>query len=230
MIEKFLHKKIVYKKDIDPVCEYVRQMCRKVKETRNLDIPINDAVFTVVDTETTGLEIDKAKIINIAAVKVKDFKIVDFYNAFINPGMKIPEKSIKWHGITDDMVKDKPSAIEVLPEFLKFVSATPIVGHHIGFDIKMINKEMSEYFGCKLENYSIDTMLLYSCAILKKDDHVSLDHLFDVYNVQCTGRHTALGDALATAEVFNKIIYQANKNYDTVAELINIQKTFNQIQ
>jgi DNA polymerase III epsilon subunit family exonuclease len=230
MIEKFFHRKNVYKKNVDPVSAYVMRLCSKVKENRNLDIPIQDAVFSVVDTETTGLEIAKAKIINIAAVKVKNFKIVDFYNAFINPGMKIPEDSIKWHGITDDMVKGKPSTMEVIPEFLKFVSATPIVGHHIGFDIRMINKEMTECFGCKLENYSIDTMLLYSNAILKRDEHVSLDYLFDVYNVQCTGRHTALGDALATAEVFNKIIYQANKNYDSVAELINIQKAFNQSQ
>lgn len=230
MIEKFLFKKNIYNKNSDPVNSYVHRLCEMVKKNRSLDELIQNAEFSVVDTETTGLEIANARVINIAAVKVKNFKIVDFYNAFINPQMKIPPSSIDWHGITDDMVKDKPIAVEVMPEFLKFVSDNPIVGHHIGFDVKMINKELGEFFGCKLENYTIDTMLLYSNAIVRKETHVSLDHLFDVYNVVCTGRHTALGDALATSEVFNKIIYQANKNFDTVGDLFNIQKEINQSQ
>lgn len=230
MIEKFLFKKNIYNKNNDPVNSYVLKLCEAAKKNRNLDKQIEHAEFSVVDTETTGLEISSAKVINIAAVKVKNFKIIDFYNAFINPQMKIPVSSINWHGITDDMVKDKPIAIEVIPEFLKFVSDDPIVGHHIGFDVKMINKELEQFFGCKLENHTIDTMLLYSNAIVKKDTHVSLDHLFDVYNVACTGRHTALGDALATAEVFNKIIYQANKNFNTVGDLVNIQKEISQSQ
>ncbi|HAL86526.1 MAG TPA: 3'-5' exonuclease [Deferribacteraceae bacterium] len=186
---------------------------------------IEDAVFSVVDTETTGLDLSKARVINIAAVKVQNFKIIDFYNTFINPEMIIPPESIKWHNITDEMVKDKPKVEEILPDFMKFVGTSVIVGHHINFDIKMINKELNGCFGCQLHNQWLDTMLIYSRAIIKKEDHLTLDHLFDVYNVKCNGRHTALGDALATAEVFTKMVFQANEHYSTIRELVDCQKS-----
>ena len=89
----------------------------------------------------------------------------------------------------------------------------------------MINKELSSCFGCQIHNQWLDTMLIYSRAIIKKEDHLSLDHLFDVYNVKCNGRHTALGDALATAEVFTKMIFQANEHYSTIRELVDCQKS-----
>jgi DNA polymerase-3 subunit epsilon len=89
----------------------------------------------------------------------------------------------------------------------------------------MINKEMNNCFGCQIKNHWLDTMLLYSRAIIKKDEHYSLDHLLDVYNVTCNGRHTALGDALATAEVFTKMIALASSEFRTVNELSNCQKS-----
>jgi DNA polymerase-3 subunit epsilon len=225
MITKLFGKKSVDNKPKDPIALYVHKLCDMAKAYNPLGEKIKDAVFSVVDTETTGLDINQARVINIAAVKVQNFKIIDFYNTFINPEIIIPPESIKWHNITDDMVKDKPKVEEVLPDFLKFVGSSVVVGHHINFDIKMINKELLNSFGCQMSNQWLDTMLIYSHAILKKEDHHTLDHLFGVYNVKCNGRHTALGDALATAEVFTKMIFQANKNYDIVRELVDCQKS-----
>ena len=205
---------------------YIKRLCEMGCDSAILSQNIEDAVFSVVDTETTGLDINEAKLINIAAVKVQNFKIIDFYNTFINPEIIIPPDSIKWHNITDDMVQDKPTADEILPDFLNFVGSSVIVGHHINFDIKMINKELGNCFNCSLKNHWLDTMLIYSRAILRRDEHHTLDHLFDIYNVTCNGRHTALGDALATAEVFTKMIFQANKDYKTVKELVDGQKSF----
>jgi len=84
----------------------------------------------------------KAKIVNLAAVKIKNFKIVDYYNVFINPGIDIDPESTKWHGITNEMVADKPYIAEVLPEFMKFIRKSMLVGHHIKFDLDMISKEL----------------------------------------------------------------------------------------
>ncbi|WP_022849705.1 3'-5' exonuclease [Limisalsivibrio acetivorans] len=226
MITKLFGRKSLDDKPQDPITLYVRKLCEDARKNITMDDKLEDAVFSVVDTETTGLDINEARVINIAAVKVQNFKIVDFYNTFINPEMLIPPESIKWHNITDDMVQDKPYVEEVLPDFLKFIGSSVIVGHHINFDIKMINKEMQNCFGCQLHNPWLDTMLIYSRSILKKEDHHTLDHLFDVYKVTCNGRHTALGDALATAEVFTKMVFQANKTYGTVKELSDSQKSF----
>jgi len=226
MIQRFFGKKQQPKTDVDPVTGYIRSICEKVKKTQTLDESLESAVFSVVDTETTGLDMNEARIINIAAVKVQNFKIIDFYNTFINPEMIIPPDSIKWHHITDDMVQDKPKAGEVMLDFLNFIGDTTVVGHHIAFDIRMINKELQHAFGCEIYNHSLDTMLIYSRAILQSDEHFGLDHLFEVYNVTCNGRHTALGDALATAEVFTKMIFQANKTYNTVQELHDSQRAY----
>lgn len=225
MITKLFGRKNVENKPKDPIAVYVNKMCEAAKSHPVMGEKIEDAVFSVVDTETTGLDLTKARVINIAAVKVQNFKIIDFYNTFINPEMVIPPESIKWHNITDEMVQDKPKVEEILPDFMKFVGTSVLVGHHVNFDIKMINKELNSCFGCQLHNQWLDTMLIYSRAIIKKEDHLTLDHLFDVYNVKCNGRHTALGDALATAEVFTKMIFQANEHYSTIRELVDCQKS-----
>jgi len=226
MIGKLFNKKPDSGKPTDPIALYVNKKCENINNSLNLDISLEDTVFSVVDTETTGLDINEARIINVAAVKVQNFKIIDFYNSFINPETEIPKESIKWHNITDEMVIDKPTASEVLPDFINFVDNSVIVGHHITFDIKMINKEMMNSFGCSVGNHWLDTMLIYSRAIIKKDEHYSLDHLLDLYNVTCNGRHTALGDALATAEVFTKMVQQASREFRTVRELCDCQKSF----
>ena len=75
-----------------------------------------------------------------------------------------------------------------------------------------------------MNNDWLDTMLLYANAIIKKDEHYSLDHLLDKYRVTCNGRHTALGDALATAEVFTKMMMQISREFKTVRELCQCQK------
>ena len=226
MINKLFGKKQISDKPQDPVSMYVHKLCENAVNACDANINIEDAVFSVIDTETTGLDISQARLINIAAVKVQNFKIIDFYNTFINPEITIPPESIKWHNITDDMVVDKPTVDEILPDFMKFVGPSFVVGHHVNFDIKMINKELLGSFSCEMRNPWLDTMLIYSRAILRKEEHFSLDHLFDVYKVTCNGRHTALGDALATAEVFTKMVFQANKTYKTVRELMDSQKSF----
>ena len=225
MIGKLFTKKQDTGIPSDPVAFFVNKKCEHIAKNKTLGEDIENAVFSVVDTETTGLDINEARIINVAAVKVQNFKIIDFYNSFINPECEIPKESIKWHNITDEMVSDKPTVCEVLPDFINFVDNSVIVGHHINFDIKMINKEMMSSFGCQMSNDWLDTMLIYSRAVIKKDEHYSLDHLLDKYRVTCNGRHTALGDALATAEVFTKMITQVSREFKTVRELCQCQKT-----
>lgn len=225
MLSKIFRRKSS-KITVDPMASYIKSLTEKVKKTKCTSDSLEDAIFSVIDTETTGLDTLNDKLINIAAVKVKNFKIIDFYDTFINPEMMIPLDSIQWHHITDEMVVDKPKVSEVLPEFIKFIDNSTIVGHHVGFDITMLNKDLKLYFNTELHNNWLDTMMIYQKAIIKKEQHTTLDYLFEVYKVNCEGRHTALGDALATAEVFNKMISQANKTFRSVGELCEAQKTF----
>ncbi|MCX8084079.1 MAG: 3'-5' exonuclease [Calditerrivibrio sp.] len=208
----------------DPIINYVVKICNVYNKSDFMNKSLFDAEFCVVDTETTGLDIATAKIINLAAVKIRNFKIIDYYNVFINPGKEIDKESIKWHGITDEMVRNKPFVVEVMPEFMKFIRKSILVGHHIKFDIDMISKELMETFGCGLKQKYLDTMFIYTRGIARRNDHVSLDFLLEFYKVKCNGRHTALGDAMATAEVFNKMIIQLSDTYRTVRDLYALHK------
>lgn len=227
MFGKLFKRNLIFNEK-DPVINYVIKLCNSYNKANLMSKPISETEFCVIDTETTGLDINTAKVINLAAVKIRNFKIIDYYNVFINPGFEIDKESIKWHGITDEMVKDKPFIIEVLPEFIKFIRKSVLVGHHIRFDVDMICKEMKETFGCSLEQKYLDTMFIYTRIINKKNDHVGLDFLLDLYKVKCNGRHTALGDAMATAEVFTKMIMQISENFSSVRELY--EQTKEQLQ
>lgn len=93
----------------------------------------------VFDIETTGLSRIQNDIIQISAIKVKDDKIIDKFNSFINPGYSLDKKIMYLTGITDEDLKDEPKVDFVISEFKKFVDNLPLVGHNIiRFDIPFI--------------------------------------------------------------------------------------------
>ncbi len=222
MIKNFLNKILIQKNSSksnpqDPVAFYVQKIIASNSPEANLPLTINEATFTVIDTETTGLDKKKDDILSIAAVKVKNIKIIDIYNVFVDAGVKIPEESIKFHGILDKDLKNKPKINEILPDFIRFIGNSIIIGHHIKFDIEMINKYINKYFSVKLNNFLIDTGQLYN-FISSNEGNVSLDFLMEFYNVKCEeeNRHSAIGDAIATAEVFIKIITNFKDKFKTI--------------
>jgi DNA polymerase III epsilon subunit family exonuclease len=210
MIKTFFSKILQNKSEIstyinDPLVVYVRKLLSQNNINKCLNYKLEDITFAVIDTETTGLNKKEDKILSIAAVKIKKIKIVDIYNVFVDAGITIPEESKKFHGIDNEHLKDKPKLIEIFPDFLKFLKNTIIVGHHIRFDVGMINIELEKIYGAKLPNYTIDTGQLYN-FLTDTEEKASLDYLMKEFHVKCEDRHSALGDAIATAEVFIKII------------------------
>ena len=92
--------------------------------------------YCVLDTETTGLSARTDEIIEIGIVKVRDNKIVDRYSQLIKPKKKISRFITDLTGITNEMVKGKPSILEVEDEFLSFIGSDIIIGHNTSFDIR----------------------------------------------------------------------------------------------
>ena len=95
--------------------------------------------YVVFDIETSGLSPKDDKIIEIGAVKYKNNTKVSEFNYLINPGIKLEKIITDVTGITDDMLKDKPNILQVLPLFLDFIEDYPVIGHNISFDIDFIN-------------------------------------------------------------------------------------------
>jgi len=168
--------------------------------------PLTELIYTVFDTETTGLNPEEDEIISIGAVRIVNGRLLrdEHFDKLVNPGRALPFESIRFHGIEQHMLQNKPSIEQILPLFGRFAEATVLVAHNAAFDMRMLQmKELSSK--TKFINPVLDTMLLSAIVHPAHTNH-NLEAIADRLGVSIIGRHTALGDAIATGELFVKLI------------------------
>lgn len=159
--------------------------------------------YIVVDIETTGLNRERDQITEIAALKIEGNRIVDKFETLINPLMKIPVEIIQLTGITDSMVKDKPTIQEVLPTFIDFIKKDILVAHNAIFDIGFLNFNYNKYFNMSLDNRNICTMNLAK-KIVSTIPSYRLSSLCNYFDIKNESAHRAMGDVYATTKLFTK--------------------------
>lgn len=168
---------------------------------------LSDLYYTVLDTETTGLNPSAGdEIISLAAVRIVHGRVLkrEVFDCLVNPRRFISEAAIAIHGISNAQLKDKPTLGEVLPRFHQFVEDTVLVGHNIAFDMRFLElKETST--GIRFNNPVLDTLLLAYVVHPNQEDN-SLEAIAARLGIPVGGRHTALGDTLTTAEMFLALI------------------------
>jgi DNA polymerase-3 subunit epsilon len=191
-----------------------------------LDGPLTGIPYTVFDTETTGLRPSEGdEIVSIGGVRIVNGRMLreETFDQLIDPGRPISRESTLIHGIDDAMVEGQPDIREALPAFSRFAHGTVLVGHNAAFDMRFFQiKEKST--GIRLRMPVLDTILLSAVVHPHHEDH-SIEAIAGRLGVNIAGRHTALGDAIATGELFlNLIPLLAEKGIRTLGEAVEASK------
>jgi DNA polymerase III subunit epsilon len=168
---------------------------------------LDELAYTVFDTETTGLfPAQGDEIISIGAVRIVNLRLLrhETFEQLVDPRRPVSATSIRIHGIGPELLDGQPTIQEILPAFASFAEDTVLVGHNVAFDLQFLKlKEASA--GVRFSQPVLDTLLL-SAVASPEHDHHSLEAMAARLGVSVIGRHTALGDAILTGEIFLRLL------------------------
>lgn len=172
-----------------------------------------DRIEIVLDTETTGLDREKDRIVEIGCVKLVNFKVVDTYHQYINPECIISEDVIAVHGIDNEKVKDMPVFKDIAQDFLDFIGSYNIVAHNGFFDLGFLNAELTRAGFKRINSLRlIDSLSLARQKFPGQSN--KLDDLCLRYNIDTSDRvlHGALLDAELLSKVYIELSGEKQRN------------------
>ena len=176
---------------------------------------VREARFVVFDSETSGLDLSTNHVLSIAGVAVHghDVRLDDAFEAVVSHHDVGGAEAAVVHGMIRDDLVDGVAEDEAAAQFLAFAGDAVLVAHHAAFDIRMLQKAIAPHRGAKVWNPIVDTGRL---ARRVDDDAQSsgqyaLDSLVESYDIDIADRHTAAGDALATALLLQKLLKRAEQ-------------------
>lgn len=201
-------------------------LSERAQDPSLLDRPLDLLLYTAFDTETTGLQPGNGdEIIQIGALHVVDGHIQadQAFEALIDPKRPINPESEKVHGITSAMLAGKPTIATVLPQFREFCGDSVLLGHNVAFDMRFLQIK-EESTGVVFDQPVVDTLLLSAVAYPNQVHH-SLESSMALLGVEIEHRHSAYSDAVATAQVFIKLVpLLAERGIITLRQAIEASK------
>ena len=162
--------------------------------------------YAIIDIETTGGRADLHRITEIAVILHDGEHILDTYETLLNPETYIPYGITELTGITQDMVKDAPRFFEVAKKIVEMTEGAVFVAHNASFDYGFIREEFAR-LGYTYSRQQLCTVRLSRKAFPGLRSY-GLDNLIATFGIEVKQRHRAMGDALATAELFRRIMAQ----------------------
>lgn len=166
--------------------------------------------YVVFDTETTGLEMEKDRMVQLGAVRMVKGRILDQerFDMLVQPEAVLSPSAVKIHGITPDMLRDAATSADVMAQFTGFCEGAVLVAHNAPFDRAMLAHTGSNFVPLK-QTPVLCTARLSKFLMPQTANH-TLDRIAERYGLTFphNARHTALGDALITAQVFKRMLPQ----------------------
>ncbi len=168
--------------------------------------PLAELRYAIFDTETTGLDPERDRLVQIGAVRGAHGRRIEgeTFETLVDPGGPIPASSSRVHGITDETVTDAPGPVAALAAFHHFARDAVLVAHNAPFDLAFLRRQGG---GIRFDHPVLDTVLL-SAAVFGEDVPHTLDAIAARLDVPISAaeRHTAMGDAVATADVLFRLL------------------------
>ncbi|SHM32125.1 DNA polymerase-3 subunit epsilon [Cyclobacterium lianum] len=201
-----------------PKPEYIRAYEKTLERRIASRKPVSELEFLVLDTETTGLDTKRDHVLSYGAVQVSHnrIKISSAKEYYLRP-KKRNREAIKVHGL----VRERPfvSREALIRSFLEDARHRVLVGHHLGFDLAMMERVGRSLGLRKIKSPALDTFDLAVRLDMGKyydprsivSSEYSLDKLCERYNIVPDDRHTAAGDAFLAAQLLVKLLKQAEK-------------------
>ncbi len=179
---------------------------------------INQDVFICLDCESTGLDPQKDRLIEIAVARFTFDQVLETFESLVDPECEIPQVSQEIHKISSEMLQGKPKIAAILPDILKMINGHILVGHGIGFDISLIAAEAKRsQIPTNIEKLRfIDTLRM--ARLYGESPINSLERLRQHFNIAPEGAHRAMSDVIVNIEVFKYLA----KSYKTTEELFKI--------
>jgi len=213
----------------------VRQ--QDLKKKLDLKCSIDQADFVAFDTELTGLDFKQDSIISIGAVRLRGTTILPtrtFYR-LVKPECELKHKSVVVHELTHTDLECADDLLDVIGDFVKFISDAVLIGHFVHIDQNFVNKPLKERYGVTLKNPAMDTATLHDW--LYENDTRFARHfqgmtmksdLFSMakkYGVEGGKSHNAFSDAYITAQLFQRFApFLPGCGVKTVQELLKVAR------
>ncbi|KPF67239.1 hypothetical protein IP84_13920 [beta proteobacterium AAP99] len=169
--------------------------------------------WVVLDVETTGLDSGRDNLLSIGAVALIDGRIdlADSFEIHVRPPSVSSKDNVLVHGIGHGTQQRAADPKEALPRFLDYIGTAPLVAYHAAFDQAFLARAIKVQVGLPFSNAWVDLAELAPAALPKVAGEIggrALDHWLAHFGIPVAGRHTAAGDALATAMLLQRVLHQ----------------------
>ena len=221
-------------KSIKPIygCEFTYVDEKDLRIVQNpIDLPFNDAEYTVFDIETTGLSVNYDKIIEISAIKVKNNQVIDQFDSFVNPERPISLLTTRLTSIKNSDVALAPKIEEVIPKFKEFFKGTVMVAHNAHFDMGFIYTVLKQNDLYEEPMTTIDTLQIARSMYSDQLKRFNLKAVSKFFKVNLQQHHRAEFDTRATQEIFLHMLRDARhkgitniKDFNMLSEKSNAYK------